>query len=234
MSSDSTTIGRRIRELRRQRGISAQSIAGATGLARSSVARIEAGKANPNLDSLARIAATLGVPTSSLFEGSVEERRLGATEASPAPAPTGGRATQALREERFSVPRQSEVALMNVEHGTRAMWTEPGLYWRLELPPAGPPVSPPQEVIVCVAGRQVGEDPYDLVEHPQDEFLVVLDGAFDVTVGTRTFRLQEGDAIHLSGSKPHQYELVGDEPARLLQVVLPQASRGGSDAPGHA
>jgi transcriptional regulator with XRE-family HTH domain len=56
-----TTLGRRIRQLRRRRGLSQAALAAAAGLSRIYVAKLEAGERAPSLRALARIARALGV-----------------------------------------------------------------------------------------------------------------------------------------------------------------------------
>lgn len=56
----------RVRELRRERGLTQRELAQAAGLSRSVVARIEQGNAKPHPDSLAAIAYTLGLSVSDL------------------------------------------------------------------------------------------------------------------------------------------------------------------------
>lgn len=55
-------IGARIRELRRARGMSSLELARRAGLHRPNVARLESGKREPKLSTIARCAAALEVP----------------------------------------------------------------------------------------------------------------------------------------------------------------------------
>ncbi|MBE6480395.1 MAG: helix-turn-helix transcriptional regulator [Olsenella sp.] len=62
-------IGKRIRELRRLRGLSQASLAGMTSLSRSYLVRVEQGESNFTIDSLIRISEGLDVPLSGMLEG---------------------------------------------------------------------------------------------------------------------------------------------------------------------
>lgn len=62
-------VGRRIRVLRIAAGIPQGTLALMTGITKSCMSEIEAGKKNLTLRSLERIADALGVPLSELFRG---------------------------------------------------------------------------------------------------------------------------------------------------------------------
>ncbi len=62
-----TSIGTRIRTLRKGLNLSIEDLAGRTGLDWSWCARIERGEAAPSIGALCRIAATLHVPVGGLF-----------------------------------------------------------------------------------------------------------------------------------------------------------------------
>lgn len=53
-------LGKRIKELREQQGMTQQDLADKTGLQRSNIARIESGKYSTGQDILSKIAAALG------------------------------------------------------------------------------------------------------------------------------------------------------------------------------
>jgi transcriptional regulator with XRE-family HTH domain len=61
------TFGRRVRELREQRGLSQEQLAHESGLHRTYVGGIERGERNPSLINIARIATALDVHISELF-----------------------------------------------------------------------------------------------------------------------------------------------------------------------
>ena len=56
---DAVTIGKAIRRLREQRGMSQEVFSGLAGMYKSHLGRIERGEKKPNLDSLCRIASAL-------------------------------------------------------------------------------------------------------------------------------------------------------------------------------
>lgn len=65
---DAGTIGKTIRSLREQRGMSQEVLSGLAGMYKSHLGRIERGEKKPNLDSLCRIASALGMQPRELLK----------------------------------------------------------------------------------------------------------------------------------------------------------------------
>jgi transcriptional regulator with XRE-family HTH domain len=61
-------LGQRIRELRTERGYSQESFADKCGVHRTFMGTVERGESNLSFQNIARVAATLGVPLSTLFQ----------------------------------------------------------------------------------------------------------------------------------------------------------------------
>ena len=68
-ASDAVSLGQRIRDLRRQRGITLREVGAAAGVSESFVSQVERGVANPSVATLRLIADTLGESMASLFVG---------------------------------------------------------------------------------------------------------------------------------------------------------------------
>lgn len=64
---DGVMLGRRIRELRLAAGLTQAELARRTGIHRPNIARVEAGRHTPSLETLARLAHAIGVPTRSVL-----------------------------------------------------------------------------------------------------------------------------------------------------------------------
>jgi transcriptional regulator with XRE-family HTH domain len=64
-----TTLGERIRALRAERELQQRQLAEKAGLAPSMVSQIESGRLSPSLNTVGKLAAALGVPIASLFDG---------------------------------------------------------------------------------------------------------------------------------------------------------------------
>jgi transcriptional regulator with XRE-family HTH domain len=63
------SLGERVRQLRRDAGVSQEDFADACGFARSYMSRIERGTSNLSLDGVQRLAAAFGISVGELFNG---------------------------------------------------------------------------------------------------------------------------------------------------------------------
>jgi len=61
-------IGERVRQLRRERGLTLEALAGRSGVSRAMLSKVERGERQPTLATAVRIAAGLGVTLSQLME----------------------------------------------------------------------------------------------------------------------------------------------------------------------
>ena len=66
---DGPTLGGRIRTLRLGAGLTQAELARRTGIHRPNIARVEAGRHTPSLETIARLAAAIGVPATRVLEG---------------------------------------------------------------------------------------------------------------------------------------------------------------------
>jgi transcriptional regulator with XRE-family HTH domain len=66
--SDAPRVGARVRSLRRERGLTIEQLAAATGLTKGFISQLERDRTAPSLSSIARICDALGVPLSRMFE----------------------------------------------------------------------------------------------------------------------------------------------------------------------
>lgn len=73
---DGAKLGLRIRELRLAAGLTQAELARRTGIHRPNIARVEAGRHTPSLETIARLASAIGVPATSVFmsDGSPDDR----------------------------------------------------------------------------------------------------------------------------------------------------------------
>ena len=60
--------------------------------------------------------------------------------------------------------------------------------------------------------------------HPETEVLYVLEGEFDVGIGTERTRASRGAVVHVRPHTPHSTKNVGSTAGRLLSVYLPGAA----------
>lgn len=67
-ASSLQSLGRRVRELRRQRGMSVEALSGESGVSTGLISMVERGKANPSFSTLVALTRGLGVSLSWLFD----------------------------------------------------------------------------------------------------------------------------------------------------------------------
>jgi transcriptional regulator with XRE-family HTH domain len=66
--SDTPKVGARVRSLRRERGLTIEQLAAATGLTKGFISQLERDRTAPSLSSIARICDALGVRLGHIFE----------------------------------------------------------------------------------------------------------------------------------------------------------------------
>jgi DNA-binding XRE family transcriptional regulator len=66
---DGSSVGRRVRDLRVRAGLTQAELARRTGIHRPNIARVEAGRHTPSLETVARLAEALGTSPARILEG---------------------------------------------------------------------------------------------------------------------------------------------------------------------
>jgi transcriptional regulator with XRE-family HTH domain len=143
---DAGVLGGRIRQLRKNAGLTLDSVADAAKISASLLSRIERGTAQPSLPTLRTISRALGTPIAALFQG---EDRSTANEHDAA----GRRlVVRHADRRRLKVPDshiQYELMVPDLDGGIEVIW---GV-----IPPGGgtthPSSHPGVEVIVALAGH---------------------------------------------------------------------------------
>jgi uncharacterized cupin superfamily protein len=72
--------------------------------------------------------------------------------------------------------------------------------------------------IILQKGYKTGGKEYG---HPGWELGVVLEGIASLTVGTKTYRLEQGDSASFRADSPHVLANEGDEILRVLWIITP-------------
>ena len=109
--SDTPKVGARVRSLRRERGLTIEQLAAATGLTKGFISQLERDRTAPSLASIARICDALGVRLGDIFE---DEPRPALVRRAERPLANGVPSTRnhllSLREERRFKAIESEIA----------------------------------------------------------------------------------------------------------------------------
>ncbi len=189
-------LGRKLRSIRREKGLTLQQVADQAGLSKGFVSQVESGAANPSVASLMKIAEVLDTRLGTLFEDS------------PTPPPDPPSANLASPSGEVRIVRKSQrKRLVWPESTTRIELLTPDLRRRLEvllgeIQPGAPALT-------------------ECYSHEGEEFGFVLEGSVEVTVDGQTLILDEGDSITYSSILPHIVRSANDRPARTLWVITP-------------
>jgi transcriptional regulator with XRE-family HTH domain len=101
--NDTPRVGARVRSLRRERGLTIEQLAAATGLTKGFISQLERDRTAPSLSSIARICDALGVRLSTIFEAEPAAALVRRSERVSADAsfPTVNHLLSSRDEERF-------------------------------------------------------------------------------------------------------------------------------------
>jgi transcriptional regulator with XRE-family HTH domain len=83
-----------------------------------------------------------------------------------------------------------------------------------------------EPVIVTELARKPEE--FEPVTHAGQEFLYVIEGKIELTLGEQRFALRKGDAAYFNGDIPHRGLTLSKRPARTLNVHMVPGKRSGS------
>ncbi len=174
-------IGSRVREIRRDQGLSQKMLAEATELSTPLISRIENGLAMPSIPTLQSIADRLSVDIGYFFKGE--------------------------RQEEF---------VISPEGSRRTMVSARG-YDSIELLVEGMANAFMEPAIVTAKGKS-HEDEVEMAVHDGQEFVYVLEGRIEITLGNNKYVLKKGDAAYWYGSIPHKGISLSKKPAKTLNI----------------
>jgi transcriptional regulator with XRE-family HTH domain len=191
-------VGQQLRAVRRSKGITLTQLAALTNLSRSFLSQIEAGTANPSVGTLKKVADALGLTMAALFsEGESDV----------------GNANEA--EGRQGKPVASPVRVVRRDRRKILQW--PGRPWKTYL--LTPNLQGKLEVLLNEL--EPGDTFDESYTHEGEEFGLVLEGSYEVTVGDEVYVLEAGDSISYPSHLPHKMRVVGDRPVKALWVITP-------------
>ena len=71
--------------------------------------------------------------------------------------------------------------------------------------------------MITIESRQVHKPV--AYKHEGEEFILVMEGNLELTLGSKTRRLKPGESIHFNSEIPHKLKSLSDEPTRCLVVL---------------
>jgi len=189
----STQVGPRIREFRKQRGLTLRSLAARAGLSIGFLSQVERGISSIGLTALGSVASALGHSVADFFDTPAE----GAADPVVVPMPR-----------HFTLTRGENAAVQYVSgQQTYRMLSDRGAGLVLE----------PMVVHIAPGGRR--ENAYG---HAGEEFAYVISGELLYEVDGVEHRLNPGDSVHLRSSVPHSMYNDTDEVTTVVSVVTPR------------
>lgn len=62
--------------------------------------------------------------------------------------------------------------------------------------------------------------PKEMNSHSGQEFNMVLEGTMELTIGTKSLVLNEGDSIYFDATHPHGMRTLNDKPVKFLAIIF--------------
>ncbi|MGY2399295.1 helix-turn-helix domain-containing protein [Pseudomonas sp. SDO5271_S396] len=191
--------GATIRALRRSADMTLAELSARTGLAASTLSKLEAGHLSLSFDKLAAISRGLGVDMTEL---------LGSPAQAPAPAPVSiGRRVLSRAGEGMQVDTRS--------YSQTYLATE--LLHKKMTP-----------MVVEVHARTMEEflaEFGDLIRHPGEEFVYIIEGEVEFCTDLYApVRLYAGDSLYFDSEMGHAYLKASDAPCRIVAAAAPRGS----------
>jgi len=183
-------LGKKIRGLRTQQGLTLQVISDRTGLSKPLLSQIENNIAAPPIATLIKISNALGVKISHFFQDQTSEERI----------------VVVRKDERHGLKKLSHHDHDYSNIGYR--------YESLAYPMADKHMEP---FIAEFAPHEKSKRFYN--NHKGEEFLFVLEGRLEFRGGKTSHILEAGDSIYFDSSISHALGAI-KEPAKALVIVF--------------
>ncbi|MBF4633580.1 helix-turn-helix domain-containing protein [Agreia pratensis] len=189
--SANESLGRRLRELRTQSGLSLRALARSLDISASAVSQIETGVMVPSVNRLIAIVTALGVPLSAAFEAPGAESAAASTAAT-----LGDRladlADEPVEGDGYVISRAGRVPQMNLESGVIYRRLSPGPVPGLEIFESTYPAG------------STGSAHGDLIRHDGFEIGSITSGTLTITFEREDVTLSAGDSITFPATRPHR------------------------------
>ena len=183
--STNTDLGRRLRELRKERHLSLNELCTRAQLSVAMLSHIERNQTNPSLKMLEKICAGLGVEMANLF-------------------PT--QTADATGEDAFVI-RANVRASLALPQGVTKQLLSPSHKKTLEL-----------FILKVAPNGSSGAEP---LIRAGEKGGMLLKGQIRLTVGTRSFDIEEGDSFLFDSALPHRFFNPGSVEAHILWIIRP-------------
>lgn len=184
-------IFERIKKIRLAKGMSLREISQKAGLSENYLSQVEKGKANPSIGTIKKITDALALPFIALL----------------------------INEENNKQPiSQKSNKVKIVKANERKTLIYPGSRRKASL--LSPDLQGKLEVILTVEEPET-ENNEEWYSHEGEEFGLILEGTYEVTVEDKIYKLDEGDSICFSSHLLHKMRNSGNKPSKTIWVITP-------------
>jgi transcriptional regulator with XRE-family HTH domain len=188
--------GLRIKERRKEMGLSLRDLAAKTELTAAFISQVERGQTNPSLDSLRRIAEALQVSLMYFLSDGPQPQMAFAVPEHPAPL--------------------KYAPVVRANSRPKLILPVSGLTYEL----LNPDLNRKMEAFCGRLAPGTGNVARRLRE-PTEEFILVLSGALMLELGEEQYTLQTGDSIYFEGAKLQRLTCASEEEATWVSVITP-------------
>jgi transcriptional regulator with XRE-family HTH domain len=197
IEEDADVIGKKIRSLRTEAGLSVRGLARNAGVSPSLVSQIENGRVQPSVGTLYSLANSLGINVDKLFNDDAQRT-------SETPVERG-------------IPRGAHTQGVLRAGDRQRIRLAGGIQWELLTPKPDRHL----EFLRVVYEPGAASCPEDaLVRHGGVEYAFIMSGTLGIQVGFEKYELSAGDSMTFNADNPHRLWTVGDEPAVAIWVVV--------------
>jgi transcriptional regulator with XRE-family HTH domain len=189
-------LSKKMRKLRKEQRLTLNGLSAKSGLSCTYLSQIERDLCNPSIGALKRIADALNTSIISLMGFDEVEKK------------TNDSDQQKKDDKKVAVVKKDRRKTLVYPGGQRkAFLLTPDLQRKMEVLLTH---EEPQ--------REAEEDWY---QHEGEEFGLILEGRYEVTVENQTYILEEGDSIYFQSQLPHKMRSIGEKAAKTLWIITP-------------
>jgi transcriptional regulator with XRE-family HTH domain len=208
-------LGGRLRQIRTARGMSVRELARRAGCSASLVSQVERGVTTPSAGVVYTLANELGISLDFLF--GTDDVEPGELPRLPGDLSAPGAASYPEVRPWGRASGADGAGLVQRAADRNTIELSTGVRWERLTPTHDSRVDFIE--VVYEPGGQSSENGR-AVRHDGREYLYVLKGELEVSVGFETLRLAEGDSLAFDPATPHHYRNPTTGTVRVLSVVV--------------
>lgn len=208
-------LGGRLRQIRTARGMSVRELARRAGCSASLVSQVERGVTTPSAGVVYTLANELGISLDFLF--GTDDVEPGELPRLPGDLSAPGAASYPEVRPWGRARGADGAGLVQRAADRNTIELSTGVRWERLTPTHDSRVDFIE--VVYEPGGQSSENGR-AVRHDGREYLYVLQGELEVSVGFETLRLAEGDSLAFDPATPHHYRNPTTGTVRVLSVVV--------------